>query len=370
MNNMESSEGVDCSAYRNRTCFEFTRHDYNSILWTNTGIAIVAAIVTGCVVLMFLFLKAYTTFVHRLSLYLSIAAFTNSVIFTLHLVPIEYKCGQVVVKYAKACEAQGFMILYCIWLILLLTCWITLHLFILAVCKRNYKSYAYEVVGLMVCCMLPLAFTVIPFLDVDNGTMYGLSGAWCWIKTTNESCSPYKDGIAEQFALLYGPGLILVILIFVAMLVVITVLYKGSKEAPSTYYNLRSQYKEALKEAVPLILYPIVFNVIYFMSFISRVYYAATRKPSFSVWMVHAVADPSLPLFVPIALLLHPYTLKKISCCFATKPTNKWQYTSYYSRSVDETCNTTTDEEQRLLEGNVDRRFTSTSGYQSVISIN
>lgn len=355
--------------YQNRSCFEFTRHEYNSILWTNTGMAIMATLVTGFFVILFIAFRAYATFVHRLSLYLSIAAFVNSVVFTLHLVSLDYKCGHVVVKYTTACEAQGFLVLYCIWLILLLTCWITLHLFVLAVFKRNYKSCVSEVVGMLVCCMLPLAFAVIPFIDLDNGTMYGLSGAWCWIKTTNENCTVYRDGIAEQFALLYGPGLILVILIFVATLVVLIVLYRGTKEAPSVYYSLRNQYKEALKEAVPLIVYPIIFNVLFFMSFISRVHYAATRQASFPIWLTHAIVDPCLPLFVPIALLLHPYALRQINCCCVTKSADKWTYTFPYEPSVDETCNTTaTDEEQRLLDDGMDARqakFTNTSGYQS-----
>jgi len=60
--------------------------------------------------------------------------------------------------------------------------------------------------------------------------MYGLAGAWCWITVTGESCQPYKEGLIEQFTLWYGPLMLIVLLNFLAMVVMIIILYRGTRE--------------------------------------------------------------------------------------------------------------------------------------------
>ena len=226
------------------------KHHFKSVIWTKTGVSIIAATACCLAVLLIIFFKAHRRFVHRLTLYLAIVGFIYSIIFALQILPVEDHCGYVVVRQEGLCTALGFLVEYSAWVMLLFMCWITLHIFMLAVLKRNYKSKKYEAGGVIACHMVPLLFGAIPFSNFKNGTMYGLAGAWCWIRVTSEDCQPYPEGTTEQFVLWYGPLIFLVALSFVGMLVMIVVLYRGTREGPGVFsaasYQLQKQYKEAI----------------------------------------------------------------------------------------------------------------------------
>ena len=293
----------------NKTCFSFSKRDFEAVIGTKTGVAGLAAIACCVVVLLIVFFKAYKRFVHRLTLYLAIAALIYSIIFALQILPVEARCGIVMVRSEQLCTALGFLVEYAA---LLFMTWITFHLFVLAVFRK------YEVGGVIVCHVSPILFSVVPFINFGrHGTMYGLAGAWCLIRVTGEGYQPYEEGLIEQFTLWYGPLMLVVLLNFLAMVIMIIVLYRGTRETSellATTHQLQGQYRAALKEAMPLLFYPIFFNIICCLAFANRVYYAATNKASSPLWVAHAVADPCLPLFIPVAFLLHPYTLKRMRC--------------------------------------------------------
>ena len=132
----------------------------------------------------------------------------------------------------QLCIAAGVSIEYSGWVILLLTCWITLHLLILAVFKHNFAHLTYERGGVLICFIVPAALSVVPFIPFKGHSMYGLAGAWCWIKLTDKHCKEYVEGIIEQFTLWYGPVMLFIVLNFIVMLVVMVVLYRDKKKAP------------------------------------------------------------------------------------------------------------------------------------------
>ena len=366
--------GINCSQldFTNKTCFKFSKGDFETVIGTKTGVAGLSAIACCLAILLIVFFKAHKRFVHRLTLYLAIAAFIYSVIFALQILPVEDECGYVVVKNEKLCVALGFLVEYSAWVMLLFMCWITLHLFLLGVFRQNLKSWKYEMIGVVVAHTCPILFSVVPFVDFKNGTMYGLAGAWCWIRITDDNCNPYTEGTVEQFVLWYGPLMLLVMVNFLAMVVMMVVLYQGTKEGPEGLvmsYNLQRQYKGALKEASPLLFYPIFFNIICCLAFANRIYYAATKKTVFSMWVAHAVADPCLPLFIPVAFMFHPYTLKKLRCTECRRAAKKWWRETTYAHthfvvSKKDSC-PSSEEEQRLIVGPSD----STSGYQSFMGV-
>jgi len=161
--------------------------------------------------------------------------------------------------------------------------------------------------------------------------------------------------------------MLVVLLNFLAMVVMIIILYRGTRETSdllASTYQLQGQYREALKEAMPLLFYPIFFNIICCLAFANRVYYAATNKANFPLWVAHAVADPCLPFFIPVAFLLHPYTLKRMRCSQLRKAAKKWQRRdSLCSKThfvVSKEDVGTSGEEEKLIVGQ-----STTSGYQS-----
>ena len=314
----------NCSAldFTNKTCFELDNDKYETVFWIKTVVLIIAALACSLAIGMIIFFKAYKKFVHRLALYLAMAAFFNCFAFILNSLPVENRCGYMVVKNEAFCVATGFLDQYTTWVILLLVCWITLQLFMLGVLKRNYNSLKYEVGGVATTLIVSLVSSIIPFIDFGNGTMYGLAGAWCWIRTTSENCDEFTEGVVEQFVLWYATVMFFVTLNFIAVLAVIVVLYRGKQQ---TQGSLRRTYKDAFREALPLLFYPIIFSVIYSLAFVNRVYYAGTKKTVVALWAIHAIAESSLPLFIPLAFLLHPYTLKMLNRYQFKKALNAWR---------------------------------------------
>ena len=366
---MDASNLTNCSEtnFTNKTCFEFSKHDFESIIWANAGVSMLAAATSSLVLMTIVFFKAFKKFVHRLVLYLNIAVLANSIVTTLEVTAVEDKCGYIILRNEDLCMAVGALAEYSMWVLQLIVCWITVHLFVLAVLKRNNNSLKYEIGGIIVCLAVPIPFFIVPFLDFKIGILYGLSGAWCWIKTTNQNCHKYEAGEIEQFTLWYGPLVVIVTMNFLAMFIVIIVLCKGTREADIPN-QLRNQYKKALKESLPLLFYPILADIIVCLTLINRVFYVVTKKTTFGIWVENAVAHPCLLLFIPLAFLLHPYTLKKLNCLKLRKAARKWGHHSERSHthfvvSRQDTCDT---EQQTLI---VRGSEGPTSGYQSFLDI-
>ena len=318
-------DGVNCSElnFTNKTCFKFSRHDFTALYWTGIGVSTLAATVCLLAILIIALFKAYKKFVNRLSLYLTITALASSMSFILRSVPVGNFCGYVVVRNEQLCEAAAFLSEYSLWMLLLIMCWITLYLFILAVFKRKYSSRKCEVGLLMLCLTVPLPVSIVPFIDFQNGTMYGLAGPWCWIKLTDENCHEYKEGVIEQFTLSYGPFMLVFTLSFLAMLAVIIVLYRGTRKESG---RMQNQFKEAMKEAMPLLVYPVVYDILASLALINRVYYDASKKNNFSLWEAQATENPLFFLVIPLAFILRPHTLKMLK-----KAGKKWRHHSQHS---------------------------------------
>ena len=371
---MDLSGGVNCSELNltNQSCFKLSTGDFHSLIWVKASLAVLAGVGCCLTVGMIVFFKAYKVFVHRIALYLNVAALLTAVIFALEIAPVEDVCGYVDVKNEHFCEAIGFFAQYFSWVILDFICWITVHLFMLGVLQRHYKSRRYEVGSVIACLLVPLAFSIVPFIDFKNDTLYGQAGVWCWIKTTTQDCHSLKEGVIEQFTLFFGPFMLFATLNFLAMLVTVVIFYRGTRKA-SRSYNLQEQYKVALKDALPLLFYPILFNIIFSLAFANRVYYAASKNSSFPLWVVHAIAIESLPLFIPWAFLLHPYTLKRLKCSQLKKAAMEWKHRpqhntrTHFVVSREDVCphDSSTEVEQLIIRGSEE----STPDYQTFLVI-
>ena len=320
----------DCmSDIGNRECFKFAKHDFQVLLWVTIGVDILAVVVCYFTIVLVLFLKAYKRFVHRLTLYLSITEIVISVINIIRVVPIKHNECHLEVKenYADLCKVTGFLLEYSALVALIFLGWVTFHLFVQAVFKRNlYKSgKKREVVCVIAAILAPVPISIIPLTNIsNNGIMYGLAVPWCWIKLTNETCNTYNEGLIEQCALFYGPIIALALFNLLAVLAVIVALCKTSRGE-----QFQEQRRKALKKIWPLILYPIFFNIIFLLTFGPRIYYNVKKKSILGLWVIHAMALPCIVLFIPLAFLIHPYTMNK---CFQTG-LNQWRHHSQRSHT-------------------------------------
>ena len=345
---------ANCSKHNvpiaNMSCFGLNSNTFKSVLFAKTVLAALACLTCCLTITIIILFKAYKKFVHRLSLYSIMTAFFNSMAFILNSLPVANICGYVVIKHETLCVATGFLDQFTTWMILLLVCWIILQLFLLGVLKWNNKSRKYEIGGLLATLAVSLTLSIIPFINFGNGTAYGLAVSWCWIKTVDANCSELTDGIAEQFTW-YGAVMVVVILNFLAITAVITVLCKGKWH---TQHTLHHKYQEALKEAMPLLLYPIIFCIIYNLAFINRVYYAIAETSIDTLLIIHAVAEASLPLCIPLAYLLRPSTLKNFRWYKLKNIYFEWRNRSEYSHThfiVSREDTRDTERKRLIIEG-------------------
>ena len=120
------------------------------------------------------------------------------------------------------CTAVAFINQISLWMESLVICWIVLYMLTLTIRiletptmhdqlpsddeTQRIKSSKAELFGALLRVLFPFMFNWLPFI----WSMYGLSGAWCWIKLIQGNChSSYELGLSLMLALLYGPLLYL-----------------------------------------------------------------------------------------------------------------------------------------------------------------
>ena len=214
--------------------------------------------------------KLYRKTVYRLALYQVLAGEVLSLIHLVQIVIISYDKNQNL--YSKICEAFAYLTLFAELEKLLLTVWVTMHLFAFAVLHRNLRRC--EVVYVATSLLVPAAVAGVPFATAS----YGLAGSWCWIiiKGRSNHCYADKAGIIEQFALWYGPSMVLLLIASITMVVIVVILARRwcmVRTIPSA--GNQHAHRKALKQMIPLAAYPIVYFAFNVPPFIYRVYRAA-----------------------------------------------------------------------------------------------
>ena len=338
---MEEYTDIDCSHsnFSNMSCFEFGEHSFILVSWLKTGLSILAAVMCIMAILLIVILKAYKRFVHRLVLYLCLVAFFSAINRAIELEPVKHWCGHVVVIHSKTCIVFATSNQYSNWAILVLTTWIGLHLFILAVFNKDYRNTRkYEICIILTTVIVPILFCIIPLFHIQKVKMYGLAGAWCWIKSTDEECREIKAGIIEQFLLWYAPVVFLVLVFFlITVIVIIAILVKKRRAADEQH--VQDQFSRSLKEMQPLPFYPVIFSILYGLAFTNRVYYAVTKKAILGLWITHSIVSPLFSLIIPLAFFLHPNIRKRLNYHEFKKAINNWRYSNaetYFSVSKED----------------------------------
>ena len=306
-----SAEVNNCSQlnFTNKTCYELSKYDFESTMWASTGVSILAAAACCMAIAILVYFKLYKKYVHRLALYINVADLVNAVFAALRILPTDNQCGHVIVKHKPLCKALGFLEQYSNSVMLLFIFWITVYLVVLTLFKRHYKSQKLEVASLITCLIISLVISIIPLIDMKNGMMYGFSDTSCFIKLVDDNCRKYEDGIIEIYAIGYGPLVFFATLNFIAVLVMVVVLCNALRIRD----QLHSQYKKALKEALPLLLYPIFFATLLLLCLVDLIHYTNKTTHRFATLMTHAVAGQANNVLIPLAFL-HLYILKKLNC--------------------------------------------------------
>ena len=251
-----------------------------------------------------------------------VAAGSNSMAFILAITPVHHSNGELQVRDGldSLCAAFGFLNHITEWIFHGTMAWVIVYLTLMAVFKYQADKPKHEVSGLVIILLIPFIINWIPFVN----DMYGLSGIWCWIKLTNGDChSDHTLGMVYQFTLYYGPFSIFVFCSYVAFIAIVVVLCKeraaSGKERAESFK--REAHRQALKEALPLLAYPLIYNVFFTIMLANRVYHAIAtvrdERPIFPLFLAHAIAESLRVVLAALAFLLHPNILKKV---FRKKP--------------------------------------------------
>ena len=243
--------------------------------------------------------KLYRYTVHRLAMYQVMAALLVSAIHLLELTSINHNN-----IHNPLCITLGFLMEYVILVKIMFILCLTFHLFCFSICHVNLNQL--EIMHILISIITPLLFVWIPFIH----HLYGLAGAWCWIKNwkDNHADSKIVEGEIEQYALLYGPAIISLSMANIAVIVIISVLTCRAYGCCNKHYRLlvkEEKYKKVLKEVLPLVAYPILSFLLYIPGFINRLIGSVTKDVNFASFILSAISSTSLNFFAGLTFIIH-----------------------------------------------------------------
>ena len=270
------------------------------------------------------FFKMYKSFSERLVLYLLLSALFVATMMALMVSGV----GLDFDKHHGLCQAISFLVQYSIWTLLVFTTVIVVHLAALVFFYKKINKM--EPVFVIFSATFPMLFSWVPFIH----DTYGLSGAWCWIRVYHHSkCTFYNEGLIEQYALWYAPfSLILLVNSIVTIAISAVLCYRAFKKRPIEnavdkeepkaknvtfeepgMESEADKYKNALKSNLPLLAYPIIYNITSWFTLANRIRRAIFPGGSYASWIIHAIAAPTWASSAGIVFIIYVIAKKKLT---------------------------------------------------------
>ena len=243
----------------------------SSSQWAVHGVANGIAVLV-CLVAAFLVfaLKLHKIVVYRLALYQVLSSLALVTVTVLQTVLIDFDKNPQV--YGRICTAMGWLAVYCQWMKLLFTMWVTFHLFCFGALQKNLKQHE----GLYVASSLlvPSVIAAIP-LVVETNT-YALSplGGCYILGHYNDSRSQYI-ALIERLALWDGPAMAILLAASAAMIAMVIQLSRTvCSRLRYEPISEGDQYRKALKQLLPLTAFPVLFFVLKIPELVLDIYVA------------------------------------------------------------------------------------------------
>ena len=308
-------------------CLNFTTPYLKAAIYGRAVAGSVACIVCVSTVILIVVLRAWSKFVHRLTVYLATAGFFYSLLLALQGMPVDLDSDVVSLRpgWEKTCVAIGFLAQYTGWVQLTIMSWISVYLALLWKYHKNVMDTKSEIGGIVTAIFLPLLFSFEPFIH----NMYGLAGAWCWIKVNKDhSCNETSIRVSYQIGLFYAPVFLFAVTSLFVMVGVLFVFCKNAKQkaqllvedAQNVLNNaqnllenpqFRRKYEVLIRGALPLLIYPAVHIIIHMFAILNRLNYLINTvpndsKPSPRLWLIHAILPPLIPVAVLFLFMFQP----------------------------------------------------------------
>ena len=154
-----------------------------------------------------------------------------------------------------------------------LTMWVTFHLFCFAVLHKNLKKL--EVLYVVTSLLVPAVIACIPLITKTYGR--NPDGSVCYIYAFNDVAS------IERFALWDAPAMIILLAASAAMVVMVIKL--TGRVCLRSYEPITDgdQFWKALKQLLPLAVFPILFFIFEIPLFIFHLYATKSYTPNMAL---------------------------------------------------------------------------------------
>ena len=298
-----SSNGSECSV--------FDTYPYVIVAAVSAGSAMVSALCCIIVICLVFLLKKHYFFIQRLILYHCLATLFLSFATVLRLHRLGYRNNSEAIN--ALCIFSGFAKQLTNWFLIMDYSVITFTLLMTAIFHKNVARL--ECLYVVLIFIFPFTFNWIPFIE----NTYGLTGAWCWIRSINyEDCTTHRFGVILQTALLDVPEVIFVVVMIPTYVIVIIVVARqrcrwrrGREPHDQNEKALRQRINE---EVWPLLFYPfgvLLLNIFPSANHIYRLVH--NDDPSYVLWMLHAVFSPLQGGYVALVYTLDRDTLRRLT---------------------------------------------------------
>ena len=322
---MNTNESQNGSASGSANCYNFTNMELEAAYFTKISVASLGILLSFVVVVLLCSSKnkVIKMFVFRLVLYLMLANLAEATTLLLEVIPVQVKDGNMFIipggHWSDACSAFGLLgqitswmgFIAIVWIVIYML-WQTYHLYKIQDRESQEDihtpkvSKKVEIIGILTLILAPFVLNWLPFMH----GLYGQSGPWCWIKTTQQNCGIIDFGVVLTFVLFFGPAFGVASFGFISLTIICIC---GCKTAIKLAGGNRKKANLFIREMLLIVFYPLIYNTFCVILFANRVTILDKEEPHFfPLWMTVAIADPARVAFLPLAFILHPKSWKNI----------------------------------------------------------
>ena len=212
---------------------------------------------------------------------------------------------------------MAWLQLYSFWMKILFTTWVAFHLFFFAVLHRNMKKL--EAMYVATSLVIPALISAVPLITHSYG-FSRIDGCYIPIYGMNYTVE-LKVSVIENFALLDAPAMVILLVASIAMVIMLIKLsYRVRRRMNYEPITGGDQFQEALKQVLPLAVFPIIFFIFVIPVLMFDIIHAfVTPKPNRVLAFTQELFITFWSLSSGVALIVHISLAQRSSYCARLK---------------------------------------------------
>ena len=309
---MAEDTASSTSSSSNDSCQDLTVDEAKQMITPQSAVATVESAACIITILLIVALRAYRKYVHRLSLYLAIVNLALSTSVGLGVITVDTgKAGNTTVSvkdgWNDVCIVLAYFVQYSSTACTFVMSWVCLYVFVLAVFNVQLKERSHELGGVLITAFV---FPALFSWELFIGQNYGLSSVFCWIKT---SCNSSTD-LGVVFLLGFNGLQALMGILSLLSILVVAAMFCRRALNHSSY--LQHQHWKALKEVLPLLIYPTLFSLVSVAGIVQTLDYVIVGGDH--SYLGQLITFPVLMIALLLSFLLHPHIQSQLRCRIST----------------------------------------------------